>query len=349
MRVFVSLLMLVTLVGCGTPGYLIKQGVGQIKLQWSGVANDKLLADPKVSEDVKFKIRLIQDAKVFVAHHFSEKLGGIYSKTAMLNGPAVSWLVVASRPAEVKAHEFEFPFVGAFPYIGFFQKDDAEDFRKGMEKDGFVTHLRPVYAYSTLGHLEDRILSSFFHFKDVELVELVFHELFHVIFFVKDEVELNENLAQWFANALLDDYFKDAGMLKAYRRQQQKEKELEKQLVALAQLLRDEFHKMRPNLSDDKANAHARRFVDELLIPVIQSTCVSEGWKGDDCPDNPAKWNQARLAALLTYEEKQDFIDDLARPFKGDSQAFLAQLKRWQKDWDGKGTFTEFLQKKGTP
>ncbi len=346
-----KILCLLTLVSCGTPGYLIKQGVGQLKLQWRGEKNEKLLADPAVPEDVKFKLRLIGHAKNFFAHHFGIELGGIYSKTTRLDGDAVSWLVIASRPTQVEAHEFQFPFVGAFPYIGFFDKGDAEDFRRGLERDGFVTHLRPVYAYSTLGHLEDRVLSSFFHFKDVELVELVFHELFHVAFFAKGDVELNENLAQWFANALLDAYFKDAGMLAAYRRQQALEKNLEKKLVALAQLLRDEFAKMRPHLTDEAANAHARRFATEILVPVVQEACRAGGWHGDECPDKVEKWNQARLAALLTYEEEQDFIAALVARQGWDTRAFLAALKKYHTEWEknGEGDFTTYLHEKARP
>jgi predicted aminopeptidase len=343
--------LLLTLVGCGTPGYLIEQGMGQLKLQWRGEKNEKLLANPNVAEDVKFKIRLIGDAKQFFAYHFGIKVGGIYSKTTQLDGKAVSWLVIASRPTQVEAHEFQFPFVGGFPYIGFFDKADAEDFRRDMEEDGFVTHLRPVYAYSTLGLLEDRILSSFFHFKDVELVELIFHELFHVAFFAKDDVELNENLAQWFANALLDEYFKDAGMLAAYRRKQALEKELEKKLVALAHLLREEFAKMRPYLTDEAANAHARRFAAEILVPVVQEACRAGGWSGDDCPDRVEKWNQARLAALLTYEEEQDFIAALVQRHGWDTRGFLIALKTYHAEWkkNGKGDFSTFLREKALP
>lgn len=350
MKLLAPLLILLLLSGCSTTGYIVKQGWGQLKLQWSGVSNEKILADASVSDDIKFKLRLIEDAKRFFEHYFNLKVGGIYSKTSMLDSEAVTWLVIASRPDRVEAHEFEFPFVGSFPYIGFFSKDDAESFRLGLEEEGKITYMRPVYAYSTLGHLEDRVLSSFFHFNEIELVELVFHELFHVAFFVKDEVELNENLAQWFANALLDEYFKDSTLLEKYRKTQAGEKKLEQKLVQLGQLLREEFAKMQPNLSDEKANAHAARFVTEILVPVIQDACQEAGWNASDCPDDPKKWNQARLAAILTYEEEQSFINAVALRHNFKPRDFLAQLKAWYKEWDKShkdgDEFNLFLKKK---
>lgn len=350
MKVLNLSLCLLLLQGCSTTGYIMKQGWGQLKLQWNGVKNDKLLASDQVSEETKFKIRLIEDAKKFFEHYFAMDTGGIYSKTSVLDNEAVTWLVIASAPDKVEAQEFDFPFVGSFPYIGFFSKDDAESFRHGLERDGKVTYMRPVYAYSTLGHLEDRILSSFFHFDEIELVELVFHELFHVAFFVKDEVELNENLAQWFASALLDEYFKDSTVLKRYRESQQKEKLLEQRLVQLGLLLREEFDKMRPNLTAERANTHAARFVREILIPVIDEACKDAGWVGRECPNDAQKWNQARLAAILTYEEEQSFIDAVATRHQFTPRSFLAQLKRWQKEWKKSDPreeeFTLFLKKK---
>ena len=333
--------------GCSTAGYLMEQGLGQLKLQWSGVPNEEVLQNPAISEEVKFKIRLVQDAKQFFNHYFSHQSGGIYSKTVFLESRAVSWLVIASKPDEIAAFEHHFPLMGSFPYLGFFSKADAESFAQGLEAQGLVTWLRPVLAYSTLGYLEDRILSSFFEYDEVELVELVFHEMFHTLFFIKDNVELNENLASFFADRLLDQYFGDRAELKRFRREMRAHKALENQLVRLALELKGEFAKMRPNLSAEKANAHTRRFVEELLLPVVRGACEEQGWQGDDCPDRAERWNQARFAALLTYEQEQDFLQQLFAREATDSRGFLRQLKRWYREWkkgDRREDFTSFLR-----
>src|SRR5690606_2478177 len=129
-------------------------------------------------------------------HYFDAKPTSIYSKTTMLENPAVSYLVIATPHTSLEPHQFKFPFVGSFPYIGFFNKDSAQKFARELEEDeNLVTWVRPVYAYSTLVYFEDRILSSFFHYEDVELAELIFHELVHSCFFIMDEVDLNEHMA----------------------------------------------------------------------------------------------------------------------------------------------------------
>ena len=62
-----------------------------------------------------------------------------------------------------------------------------------MSNKGFSSHVRPVNAYSTLGHFNDRVLSSFFNYNEKGLANLIFHELFHSILFFKNGVNLNEN------------------------------------------------------------------------------------------------------------------------------------------------------------
>jgi predicted aminopeptidase len=323
----------------------VKQGWGQFKLQWKAVPNDKVLADPKVDEKIKFKLRLIEDAKKFFEHYFAHKGGGIYTKTTFLDSKAVTWLVVASRPDRIEAHEHSFPFMGSFPYLGFFDKEDAEEFAEELKDEGLVTWIRPVFAYSTLGYLEDRVLSSFFEYDEVEIVELVFHEMFHTLFFVKDNVDLNENLANFFADRMLNEYYRDNPTLKLYRKDQESRKVLERKLVAMAMELKSEFAKMRPRLTAEMANAHTERFITEVLVPVVRAACVEQGWLEDDCPDKAHKWNQARLAALLTYEKEQDILTALAGTRT--PREFLAQLQQWLALWKkGKQEedFTSYLK-----
>ncbi|WP_259764760.1 aminopeptidase, partial [Pseudomonas protegens] len=50
-------------------------------------------------------------------------------------------------------------------------------------------------AYSTLGWFDDPIISSMMHWGDERLATLIFHELAHQRFYVKDDTEFNESFA----------------------------------------------------------------------------------------------------------------------------------------------------------
>lgn len=330
-------------------GWLTEQGLGQAKIQWRAKPNEEVLDDPKVSEEVKRKILLIGEYKKFFYHYFSQKPTGIYSKTTMLSNKAVSYLVIASEHTKIEAHEFKFPIMGSFPYIGFFEKSSAEEYAKELQKDeNLVTHIRPVYAYSTLGIIEDRILSSFFEYDDVELAELVFHELFHTIFFIKNEVDLNENLAQLYGKELLQEYFKDRPELKKHLAKEEKKKALDKRLVELIAILQAEFEKLGGFITDEKADELTQRFVKEVFRPDLQAFCVKIQLDPEDC-EIKENWNQASFAAFLTYEEEQDFLEKLMKQNNFDLKQYLTWLKMEYKTFDKQDkieSFTDYLKLK---
>lgn len=330
-------------------GYLSEQGMEQAKLQWSGRDNEEILNDPKASDEMKRKIKLISKYKDFFYDYFGEKKTSIYSKTTVLSNKAVTYLVIASTKTKIEAKEFEFPFMGSFPYIGFFKKSSAEAFAKKLKREeNLATYIRPVYAYSTLGYFEDRILSSFFEYNDVELAELVFHELFHTIFFIKDEVELNENLASLYGKELLKEYFKDRPELQKHFETQEKKNLLSQKVVDLIGILQTEFAKLGGFITPGKADDLTQRFVAEVFLPGLKSYCTEIKLEDSEC-EIKADWNQASFAAFLTYEEEQDFLHQIKSNKSFDLKQYLTWLRMEHKNY-GKQTedlsFTDFLKMK---
>lgn len=350
MKVLLILLLLSFAGSCTQLGYLTEQGLGFAKLQWlNSRGNDQVLDDPEISEDVKRKIMLVGEYKKFFYYHFNEKTTDIYSRTTMLEHEAVSYLVIASPHTNIEAHEFQFPFVGGFPYIGFYKKNSAKSFARRLRKnENLVTYIRPVYAYSTLGYFEDRILSSFFDYDDIELGELIFHELFHTIFFIKDEVELNENLANYYGKELLKEYYKDQQQLSDYMAREEKKEILKKRVVELISILQGEFSKLGSFLTDKKADELTERFVDEVFKPDLRALCHKLELPHDDC-EFKHKWNQASFAAFLTYEEEQDFLGKIQSRLKLDLKGLLTWLRteyKTFKDQDKIESFTDYLKTK---
>ncbi len=307
--------------------YITEQGIGWSKVQYSARPNEEFLDDPKVPEEMKRKVLLVGEYKKFFYHYFGERETGIYTKTTMLANKAVTYLVIASEHRKIEAREHSFPLLGSFPYLGFYEKSSAEAFARELtEEENLVTYVRPVYAYSTLGYFEDRILSSFFHYDDLELAELVFHELFHTIFFIKNEVDLNENLATLYGKELLQEYFKGRPELETYLSTERKKTLLAKRVVELIGILQGEFGKLGGFLTDKKADELTRRFVAEVFLPEINAHCRKLELPEDDC-DIKEEWNQASFAAFLTYEEEQDFLEKL----KLEKNLSLKQYLSWLK------------------
>ncbi len=308
------LFFILSLFGCARMVYIIDQGAGQLRLLVRGRDNHEVLSDANIPKEHKDKIKKIQNYKNYFYSYWKKKGTSIYSKTTFLEQKAVTYLVVASKFNEIRAREECFPIMGCFPYLGFFEEKKAKRYAQKLKNEGFETYLRPVFAYSTLGYFNDRILSSFFHYSDYDLAELVFHELFHTIFFIKDEVEFNENLANYFGRVMAFEYFKFTQRQKLERESWRlKHQKLSLAVVKMAKKL-DREYKERPFLDQKKADELKDSFLIETFYPHMKKLCTNLGLSR--CFPLEQKWNNASLAAFLTYESKGNKIAELRKRLK---------------------------------
>lgn len=306
-RVFLFCLLLTS---CAKMSYLYEQGSGQFGLLWNAKKNDELLSDPSIPSEVKRKIRNVQKYKGHFYSYFDRQPSKIYSKTTLLEQKAVTYLVITSPYDRISAQEECFPFMGCFPYLGFYELRSAKNYAREQElKKGFVSYIRPVYAYSTLGYFTDTILSSFFEFDEFELGELIFHELFHTIFFIKNEVELNESLANYFGKEMAIEYFalKD-NEKKDLERQRENRKALSREIVTLAQQLDLLLKERKFSKREDGVN-FTESFVKTTFYPRISKKCQDLGLK--KCSVLKREWNNASFAAYMTYESESERIHQL--------------------------------------
>lgn len=344
------LILMISSVSCSKTSYLVKQGIGQIKIQWNGIENEEVLEDKKVKDDYKQKIKDIQNYKTFFYRYFDHVPTDIYTETSFLKDDAVTYLVIASKYNEVKAIQHSFPFVGKFPYLGFFDKDSAVEFQKELEEKDYVTWMRPVYAYSTLNYFEDKILSSFFHFNKYELAELIFHELTHTVFFIKDDVEFNENLADFVSEKMLVDYFKfSKEKVKSLEKNDQKTKLLMKEVVIKIKKLNIIYKKN--NFKDKKKNQKLlTKFLESEFYPHFKKICKENEINELHCfPLSKKGWNNARFTNFLTYGGKKNLIDKLFRAKKLKLKGFLDYLRKTHRKYDDSDTdlsFSNYLSKR---
>lgn len=280
-----------------------------------GKENKDVLKSVRVPKNQKEKIKKIQELKSYFYKYWDKKETRIYSQTTMLKNRAVTYLVIASPYQEIKAVDNCFPLMGCFPYLGFFSQDSAKKFAKEKEAEEYVTWVRPVYAYSTLGYFTDTILSSFFEYDDYELAELIFHELYHTIFFVKNQVDLNENLAMYFSERMLPEYFLSIGQAD-YLVFEQKRDESDKKIKHLVVLLANELQTLYKSLlpkTKEEAEAILNEFMEERFKVEVMKKCQALDIQPKDCFPLNRSWNNASFAAFLTYEKKSNDLESLQK------------------------------------
>lgn len=336
--------LLLLCVSCAKFDYLYEQSVGQISLQSKARDNQELLKNVRVPKDQKDKIRKIESLKKYFYLYWAKKETSIYSQTTMLQNKAVTYLVVASPFQEIRAEETCFPLMGCFPYLGFFNLTSAHDFAKQKETEGFVTWVRPVYAYSTLGYFTDTILSSFFHYSDYELAELIFHELFHTIFFINNQVELNENLANYFSKEMLEEYFTKTNQLDYLHLQQKEEiedRKLRKAVINLTAELQELYQKLLPKTKEDSALI-LEEFLEKRFKPQILTKCQEINIPPKNCFPIQKQWNNASFAAFLTYEKKSDDLEGLQKKLGLDLRGYFNFILRKYSDFKDQSEVNDF-------
>lgn len=345
------LVFILSTISCAKVGYLWEQGSAQLGLQSRAKPNEEVLKSARVPKDHKQKIQYVQKLKSYFYEYWKKPATKIYSRTTFLKNKAVTYLVIASPFDKIATHSSCFPIVGCFPYLGFFEKSSAEEYAKDLRKNDLVTYIRPVYAYSTLGYFEDTILSSFFKYDEDELAELIFHELFHTIFFVKDEVDLNENLANYFSEKMVEEYFQKTEqneLLVKYQTDREMGEKFDKKIVALATELQTQYEKNAP-LDKNMAREVLNDFLREKFFPEMKLLC--QQYKLTDETDESClvlkkEWNNASFAAFLTYEKKANQLSELQKKLNLDLVHFYdyinQEYKKFLKD-DMDLSFSEYL------
>lgn len=292
----------------------------------------------------KEKLKSIQGYKKYFFNYFKLPVNDIYSKVTFLDREAVTYLVIASEFDKVSPLKHRFPFFGEFPYLGFFSKKSAEDFGADLVSKQYYIYIRPVYAYSSLGHFEDRILSSFFHYGEFELAELIFHELFHTIFFIEDEVNLNENLANFFGKEMAFEYFQ-------YKKDKKERvferinriRALNARVAELAKNYDKAIREMRPK-NKSEADRHLSQFMQESFIPVITRECKKIGIELSKCYPLKKDWNNARFAAFLTYENNANYFRILRERLDLNLINYFYYLENTYKEFKRQSEEDQFIQ-----
>jgi predicted aminopeptidase len=179
------------LAGC-SPVYVTRSAVGHAKLSWN--------RKPLPADSVALK------ARRYAVDVVGLKDGRDYRTWSPVDGDAVTYLVYACPKDSLKAHQFWFPFIGSFPYKGFFSPLQAKAEAQKWEKKGLDAVIVPVAAYNTPLPWGDPLPEPVLKWGEGDLAELVIHELVHGTVYFRNQTGFNEALASWLAERAVEGY-----------------------------------------------------------------------------------------------------------------------------------------------
>ena len=173
---------------CGC--YTFNQGVTFIGYLSRAVPLEKADVPPEF-------INLVHDIRYFAINELGLSDSKNYTRYVELDRDYLAAIVSASAKDSFHRHEWKFPVVGAMPYKGFFDIEDARKEREKLEQNNLDVWIRTVDGFSTLGWFSDPLYSYMVHYSAGRLANLIIHELVHSTVFIKGEITFNEELAEF--------------------------------------------------------------------------------------------------------------------------------------------------------
>ncbi|MBT2337556.1 MULTISPECIES: aminopeptidase [Pseudomonas] len=194
-RILFPGLLLLLLNGCSSIGYYGQLVGGQLRLLQAREPIDQVIADPARDPQLRAHLLQAREARAFASAHLHLPDNKSYRLYADIGRPFVVWNVFATPEFSLAPRTHCFPIAGCVAYRGYYSQSAARGEAAVQRLQGMDVSIGGVEAYSTLGWFNDPILSAMMHWGDERLATLIFHELAHQRFYVKDDTEFNESFA----------------------------------------------------------------------------------------------------------------------------------------------------------
>ena len=181
--------------GCASVSYYSQLASGQLQLLRAREPVSSVIADPARDEKLRTHLEQSQKARTFASQQLHLPDNQSYRLYADIGRPFVVWNVFATPEFSLKPVNHCFPVAGCVAYRGYYSQSAARGEAAVQRLQGMDVSIGGVEAYSTLGWFNDPIISSMMGWGDERLATLIFHELAHQRFYVKDDTEFNESFA----------------------------------------------------------------------------------------------------------------------------------------------------------
>ena len=175
--------------------YLLKQGAYLAKYEREAVRIEALIAQDTLGPETTEFLKLVKDIRVYATETLGLKENRNYSRYVDIEKAYLLDVVSACKPNAFEPYQWQYPFFGAFPYRGFFERRDAQQEAARLQRLGYDVLVRRADAFSSLGYFTDPVYSFMTRYSVFEIASLIIHEQTHATIYLVDQVQFNEELA----------------------------------------------------------------------------------------------------------------------------------------------------------
>lgn len=196
--------------------YVYSLAENQAYAIWHREKLAKVLQSDRLSKAQKSKLEIIEKSREFGKKLYHLNDSNSYEYYVNLPRKALGWNLTVADSLKMQAREFQFPFVGSFGYLGFFNEGLKNKWKENFKKQGYDVYENEIGAYSTLGYFKDPIFSTYLDWDDVALARLVFHEMAHEKLYFTNDSDFSEALAVFIEKVAANFYFYGSPSLPEY-------------------------------------------------------------------------------------------------------------------------------------
>ncbi|EJK98650.1 hypothetical protein PflQ2_0116 [Pseudomonas fluorescens Q2-87] len=323
-RILFPGLLLLLLNGCTSVGYYGQLLGGQLRLLQAREPIDQVIADPARAPQLRAQLAQARQARAFASAHLHLPDNQSYRLYADIGRPFVVWNVFATPEFSLAPQTHCFPIAGCVAYRGYYSQGAARGEAALQHLQGMDVSIAGVEAYSTLGWFNDPILSSMLHWGDERLATLIFHELAHQRFYVKDDTQFNESFATFVEQEGTRQWRVHRGLAPDSSKQAQQRDQFIQLVLDTRQRLETLYAQPLPaeKMRQRKAQAFERLRTDYKQLRDSQ-------WAGDKRYDAwvYAPLNNARLLPFGLYDQWVPAFAALFKQANGDWAAFYSAVE----------------------
>ena len=328
-RLLLAAGLVASLAGCQTAselGYYWQSVRGHWALMDQARPIADLLAEPGLDPVLRGRLEHAREIRRYASTELGLPDNGSYTEYVDLKRAFVVWNVVAAPEFSLSLRQWCFPFAGCVSYRGYYSEQAARDFAAGLRAQGLDVQVAGVPAYSTLGWLDDPLLSSFIGYSEPDLARLIFHELAHQLVYVKGDSTFNESFATAVEEVGVQRWLKDRGrpgMAEAYQAGRARRAEF----LALLQTTRERLAALYAEpLAVGDMRARRRSEFEDLRTRYQALRTHWGGWAGYD------RWfdqdlGNAHLGAVATYTSLGPGFRRLLAESEGDLDRFYRRVR----------------------
>jgi len=191
---WIILILILTCSGCDL-AYLYHAAAGQFRLLYHSIPIQEALEEKSLTPGEQERLRLVARIKAFGEKELGLNQTDNYETVYLLSSRRPVYTVSAAPKDRLRQKTWWFPFVGAIPYLGFFDLEQAREEGKDLMAQDLDVCIGMADAYSTLGWFQDPVTLNLLRGSTENLAETLLHEMTHTTLYLEGQSAFNEGLA----------------------------------------------------------------------------------------------------------------------------------------------------------